>query len=158
MTETPRDTGLALRVDSDLITALKSRDETTLATLRLLKSAAKNQEVAKRRPLTDEEYGDVIRQQVKMRRDAATEYDKAGRPELAGQERAELSVLQRYLPAQLDQDAIREVVRRVIVETGATNPGDLGRVMGASMRELEGKADGAVIRATAQELLAGQSG
>lgn len=158
MTQTPRDTGLAVRIDSDLIGALKSRDETTIATLRLLKSAAKNQEVAKRRPLSDDEYGDVIRQQVKMRRDAASEYDKADRPELAQQERAELAVLQQYLPAQLDADAIREVVQRVIDETGATNPGDLGKVMGASMRELRGKADGAVIRATAQELLAGQPG
>lgn len=158
MMDARNESQVSARVDAELITALKARDQVALNTLRLLKSAAKNAEVAKRGPLTEDEYGDVIRQQVKMRRDAATEYDKAGRPELADQERAELVVLQTYLPAQVDAETVRQVVRQVIEETGSSGPGDIGKVMSGAMRELKGKADGAVVNATARELLSGKSG
>jgi uncharacterized protein YqeY len=93
-----------------------------------------------------------------MRRDAASEYDKAGRPELADQERAELVVLQTYLPAQVNAETVRQVVRQVIEETGSSGPGDIGKVMSGAMRELRGKADGAAVNATARELLSGKSG
>jgi uncharacterized protein YqeY len=158
MTETQNDKALPTRVDADLVVALKARDQTTLDTLRLLKTAAKNAEVARRRPLTDDEYVDVIRQQVKMRRDAASEYDRAGRTEQAAQERAESAVLQGYLPPQMDASQIRETVRTVIDETGSSGPGDLGKVMAGAMRRLKGKADGADIQAAARELLSGGTG
>jgi uncharacterized protein len=141
------------RVDRDLVTALKGQDRTTLATLRLLKAAAKNAQVAKRAPLSDEEYIDVIRRQVKLRREAATEYDKAGRAESAAQERAELGVLERYLPAQMDDDAIREIVRSAIAETEAAGPGDLGKVMRVAMPRLRGQADGSRVNAIARQTL-----
>jgi uncharacterized protein YqeY len=158
MTETKRENTLAARVEGDLIRALKGRDQTTLQTLRLLKAAAKNAEIAKRSPLSEDEYSDTIRHQVKMRRDAATEYEKAGHGDRAEQERAELAVLQAYLPAQVDTEAVREVVRSVIHETGATGPGDLGKVMSGSMRVLKGKADGAIVNAMAREMLSGSTG
>ena len=107
----------------------------------------------KQRQLTDDEYSDVVRQQVKMRRDAASEYDRAGRTQQAEQERAELAVLQGYLPAQLDADTVREVVQGVIRETGASGPGDLGKVMSGAMRLLKGRADGTEIQAMARQLL-----
>jgi uncharacterized protein len=157
-TNTPTPTPLVARVDSDLVRALKGRDQTTLQTLRLLKAAAKNAEIAKRSQLSEEEYGDVIRHQVKMRRDAATEYEKAGYSDRAEQERAEMAVLQAYLPAQMDVEAVREVVRGVIAETAASGPGDIGKVMSGSMRLLKGKADGATVNSVAREMLSGQPG
>jgi uncharacterized protein YqeY len=141
------------QVDRDLMTALKQQDRTTLSTLRLLKAAAKNAQVAKRGPLTDEEYADVIRRQVKLRREAATEYDKAGRAESAAQERAELSVLEAYLPSQVDDDVIRSVVQSAIAETGASGPGDLGNVMRVAMPRLRGQADGSRVNAIARQSL-----
>lgn len=141
------------QVDKDLVTALKQQDRTTLSTLRLLKAAAKNAQVAKRAPLSDEEYTDVIRRQVKLRREAAVEYDKAGRAESAAQERAELGVLEQYLPTQVDDDAIREVVRSAIAEAGASGPGDLGKVMRIAMPRLRGQADGSRVNAIARESL-----
>jgi uncharacterized protein len=158
MNEAETQPSLARKVDADLVAALKSRDDVTLRTLRLLKAAAKNVEVAKRRPLTDEEYADVIRTQVKMRRDAAAEYDRGGRPERATEENDERAVLDRYLPAQLDADAVRAAVQAAIDETGAGSPADMGRVMSAAMKTLRGRADGALVSATARELLSGRSG
>lgn len=141
------------QVDRDLVTALKQQDRTTLSTLRLLKAAAKNAQVAKRAPLSDEEYVDVIRRQVKLRREAAAEYDKAGRAESAAQERDEMRVLEAYLPTQLDDDAIRAAVEAAIAETGATGPGDLGKVMKAAMPRLRGQADGTRVNAIARQSL-----
>lgn len=141
------------RVDKDLVTALKGQDRTTLSTLRLLKAAAKNAQVAKRAPLSDEEYVEVIRRQVKLRREAAAEYDKAGRGESAAQERAELGVLERYLPAQMDDEAIRDVVQSAIAETEASGPGDLGKVMRVAMPRLRGQADGSRVNAIARQAL-----
>jgi uncharacterized protein YqeY len=144
---------LEAQVDRDLVAALKEQDRTTLATLRLLKAAAKNAQVAKRAPLSDEEYVEVIRRQVKLRREAAAEYEKAGRAESAAQEREELSVLERYLPAQMDDDAIRRNVQLAIAETGATGPGDLGKVMKAVMPRVRGQADGARVNAIVRQSL-----
>jgi uncharacterized protein YqeY len=144
---------LEAQVDRDLVAALKEQDRTTLATLRLLKAAAKNAQVAKRAPLSDEEYVEVIRRQVKLRREAAAEYEKAGRAESAAQEREELSVLERYLPAQMDEDAIRRNVQLAIAETGATGPGDLGKVMKAVMPRVRGQADGARVNAIVRQSL-----
>lgn len=141
------------QVDRDLVTALKDRDQTALATLRLLKTAAKNAQVAKRGALTDEEYLEVIRRQVKLRREAAGEYDKAGRAESAERERDEMRVLESYLPAQLDDAAIRAAVADAIAETGAASPSDLGKVMKAAMPRLRGQADGARVNAIARQAL-----
>jgi hypothetical protein len=158
MNEAETQPSLARKVDADMVAALKSRDDVTLRTLRLLKAAAKYVEVAKRRPLTDEEYADVVRTQVKMRRDAAAEYDRGGRPDRATEENDERAVLDRYLPAQLDADAVRAAVQAAIDETGAGSPADMGRVMSAAMKTLRGRADGALVSTTARELLSGRSG
>ncbi len=141
------------RVDRDLVTALKGGDRTALSTLRLLKAAAKNAQVAKRAPLSEDEYADVIRRQVKLRREAATEYDRAGRAQSAAQELDEMRVLEAYLPAQLDDDAVRAAVEAAIAETGAEGPGDLGKVMKAAMPQLRGQADGARVNTIARQLL-----
>lgn len=141
------------QVDRDLVTALKGQDRTTLSTLRLLKAAAKNAQVAKGAPLSDDEYADVVRRQVKMRREAAAEYEKAGRPESAESERDEMRVLEGYLPRQLGDDAIQSAVEAAIEATGAGGPGDLGKVMKAVMPGLRGQADGTRVNAIARRAL-----
>jgi uncharacterized protein YqeY len=145
---------LAVQIDRDLVTALKGQDRTRVATLRLLKAAAKNVEIEKRRPLEEAELLDVIRRQVKLRREAAAEYERAGRTESAEQELAELQILEGYLPAQLPDEDVRTVIEHAIQEASASGPGDLGKVMKLAMPALRGKADGARVNQLARELLA----
>ena len=149
---------IAERVEHDLVTALRARDETRLATLRLLKAAAKNAEVAKRSPLTDEEYEAIVRRQVKMRREAASEYDRGHRPQQADQERRELVILEEYLPPQLDEATLRQVVAQAVDETGATGLGELGKVMSHAMRSVQGRADGNQVNQIARALLSERAG
>jgi uncharacterized protein YqeY len=93
-----------------------------------------------------------------MRREAAAEYDRGGRPDQARQERDEMQVLEEYLPARLDPEATRALVEHAISETGATGPSDLGKVMSHAMRAAQGRADGAQVNQLARTLLAGKGG
>ena len=149
---------IAEQVEHDLVEALKAREETRLATLRLLKAAAKNAEVAKRAPLTDAEYEGIVRRQVKMRAEAANEYERGHRPEQAAQERAERAILETYLPEQLDEQTLRRVVEGAIEATGAASAGDLGKVMSHAMRAVQGRADGNQVNKLARELLSERAG
>lgn len=144
---------LAEQIDRDLVDALKQHNRTKVSTLRLLKAAVKNAEVAKRGSVTDDEYQDVIRRQIKMRREAATEYKRAGRTDSADQEEAESKILEAYLPAQMDDGSIRSVLENAIAQTEARGPGDLGKVMSRAMPALRGKADGARVNQMARDLL-----
>lgn len=149
---------IAAQVEQDLVTAMRARDETRLATLRLLKSAAKNAEVAKRSPLTDEEYEAIVRRQVKMRGEAAGEYERGNRPQQAAQERAERVILEEYLPAPLDEATLRQLVTQAIDETGASSPSELGKVMSHAMRAAQGRADGNQVNQLARAMLSERAG
>ena len=141
------------RLDQALKEAIKNQQPVATSTLRLLKSAIRYREVDVRRPLTEAELQATINTQVKQRREAATEYTKAGRPELARQEEEELSVLLSFLPPQLSPEEMAAEVNAVIAELGATGPNDLGKVMKNAMARLAGRADGKVIRDIAQQRL-----
>jgi uncharacterized protein len=145
---------LAAQIDRDLVAALKAQDRTRVATLRLLKAAAKNAEVERRRPLEEPELLDVIWRQVKLRREAALEYERADRKESAQQELEEMHILEGYLPPQLGDEDVRSIIEQAIQEASASGPGDLGRVMKLAMPALKGKADGARVNQLARELLA----
>jgi uncharacterized protein YqeY len=149
---------IAERVEQDLITALRSRDQTRLATLRLVKAAAKNAEVAKRSPLSNDEYEAIVRRQVKMRREAAVEYDRGNRPEQADQERLELAILEEYLPAQLDEATLRQLVAQAVDETGATSLREMGKVMSHAMQAAQGRADGNQVNQMARQILSERVG
>jgi uncharacterized protein len=149
---------LIQQIEEDLVRAMKAGDATAVSTLRLVKAAAKNAEVAKRAPLEESEYRDVVVRQSKLRREAAYEYERAGRQDRADQERAELAVLQRYMPEQLDEADIRAVLEQAIADTGASGPSDLGKVMARAMPALKGKADGAQVNRLTRELLAQRAG
>ncbi len=149
---------IAERVEQDLITALRARDQTRLATLRLVKAAAKNAEVAKRSPLSNDEYEAIVRRQVKMRREAAVEYDRGNRPEQADQERLELAILEEYLPAQLDEATLRQLVAQAVDETGATSLREMGKVMSHAMQAAQGRADGNKVNQMARQILSERAG
>lgn len=149
---------VAEQVERDLVAAMRARDETRLSALRLLKAAAKNAEVEKRSHLTADEYEAVVRRQVKMRREAAEGYEKGGRPEQAARERAELEILAAYLPAGLDDAALRRLVAEAIEQTGASSPGELGKVMSHAMRAAQGRADGSRVQGLARAMLTERAG
>lgn len=132
------------RLHADLNAAMKSRDEVTTATLRMALTAVTNEEVAGKqaRELSDDEVLRVLAREEKKRREAAEAFDQAGRSELADRERAEGRVLESYLPAQLDDAELAELVRAAIAETGAGGPQQMGAVMKVVQPRIAGRADG----------------
>lgn len=140
-----------------MVDAMKAHDTVRLSTLRLVKAAAKNVQVEKRAPLTEDEYLAVVRRQAKMRREAAVEYDRAKRADLANQERAELAILETYLPREIDDSMIVVAVDQAIMEVGATGPGEIGKVMARVMPQLRGQADGSRINRIVRERLASRA-
>ena len=135
---------LKARLHTDLTSAMKARDELTTATLRMALTAITNEEVAGKqvRELSDDEVLKVLAREEKKRREAAEAYDAAGRAELADRERAEGTVLTSYLPAQLDDAELVELVRAAIAESGASGPQAMGAVMKVVQPQIAGRADG----------------
>ena len=134
---------------------MKAQDAVKRDTLRLALSAVHNDEVAKRRELTDEETTAVLTKQAKMRREAIEAYVKGGREDLASKERAELAVIEGYLPQQLPREEIESLARAAIAETGASSPADQGKVMQKLMPQVRGKAEGKVVSEVVSALLRG---
>lgn len=135
---------------------MKAQELLRRDTLRLALAAIKNEEVAKRAALDDAAVEAVLRRQTKMRRESIEAFDKGNRPELAAKERAELEILEGYLPQQLGVDAIRPVVERVVDELGLIGqigPKEQGKVMQKVMAELKGRADGGTVAAVVSAIL-----
>lgn len=133
------DQSLAARVNADLAVALRARDQETLDTLRMLKSALTNKRVELMRDLEDREALQVVTTLVKQRKDSTTQFAAAGRQELADKEQREAVILERYLPAALDADALSALIDQAVVESGAAGPRDMGKVMKALMPRLAGQ-------------------
>ncbi len=129
---------------ADLNTAMKARDELTTATLRMTLAAITTEEVSGKqaRELSDDEVQRVLAKEAKKRREAAEAFDDAGRTELADRERAEGGVLERYLPSQLDDAELSDLVRAAIAEIGATEARQMGEVMKVVSPRAAGRADG----------------
>jgi uncharacterized protein len=132
------------RLQADLTGAIRARDEVTTATLRMALAAITTEEVAgaSARQLSDDEVLKVLAREAKKRREAAEAFSSADRPELADRERAEGTVLDRYLPQQLTDAELKELVRAAIEETGATGMPQMGAVMKAAQARAAGRADG----------------
>src|SRR3954467_2527039 len=145
------------RLRSDLTSAMKARDELRSATLRMVLTAVTNAEVAGKaaRELTDDDVVGVLSAEGKKRREAAAAYDDAGRTESAERERAEAAVIAGYLPEQLSEQDIADLVRRTIEEAGVAGEGPkaMGRVMGALQPQVRGRADGAGVAAEVRRQL-----
>jgi len=146
---------VADRLTAQIKEALKARDQTRLATLRLLAASVKNREVELGHELSEEEFVEVAGREVKRRKEAAQAYEGAGRPELVEKERAEQAVLEGFMPAQLSDQEVRALVEEAVGATGATGPGDLGKVMGFVMGKAKGRVDGGEVSRLARERLAG---
>jgi uncharacterized protein YqeY len=141
------------QLEDDLKRALKERDARKVGVLRLAIAALRNARIEKREDLTDEETMEVVRRQVRLRKEAASEYRKGGSEERAAEEDAEREILQSYLPPELSDDELRAAIAEAVEQTGATGPRELGKVMGAVMPRFKGRVDGARVRALAQEAL-----
>lgn len=150
-------TTLKARLHDDLTTALRSRDELTLATVRMALTAVTNEEVAGKsaRELSDDEVLAVLTREAKKRREAAEAYDQADRPALAKRERDEGEVLARYLPAQLSDEELATLVAAAIAQAGATSPQQMGAVMKLLVPAVAGRADGGRVSAGVRAALAG---
>lgn len=145
--------GLHETLNSDMKDALRAQESLRLMTIRQLRGAIKNKEIELGRSLADDEILGVITTQVKQRREAAQMYRDNQRDELATKEEAELAVLQAYLPAQLDEAALRVLITEIISSVGADSPRDMGKVMGPVMAKTRGCADGKLVNQLVKELL-----
>ena len=137
---------LKARMQREATAALKSGDKMRLSTLRLLSASVKNREVELQHELSDEEFVEVATREAKKRREAIEAYEKADRQDRAESERQELSVLNEYLPASLDDSEIDALIDQAVIETGASGPGDMGKVMSRVMAEAKGRADGRTVQ------------
>ncbi|MCO5175538.1 MAG: GatB/YqeY domain-containing protein [Thermomicrobiales bacterium] len=141
---------LAEQLVSDLRDAMKSGDTQRREVIRFLRASIKNAEIDKHAELTDEEIEAVIRGQIKQRRDSIDMFRKGGRDDLADAEAAQVAVLQTYLPAQISDDEAEELVRRVVEESGATSPKEMGKLMPALMQAAAGRVEGRTLSALAR--------
>ncbi|MEO2069035.1 MAG: GatB/YqeY domain-containing protein [Desulfurobacteriaceae bacterium] len=148
--------GLKERLLADMKEALKSKDKVKLSTIRMINSLIKNAEIEKRGELTDEEIVKLLQKYAKQRREAIEMYEKGGRQDLVEKEKAELAVVESYLPKQMSEEEVKKLVEEAIKEVGATSPKDLGKVMQFVMPKVKGRADGSVVNKIARELLANQ--
>ncbi|NEN90817.1 MAG: GatB/YqeY domain-containing protein [Okeania sp. SIO3H1] len=134
------------RITEDIKVAMKAKDKVRLETVRSIKKVILEEEAnaraAGKDSLTETQEMDILTRLAKQRRDSIEQYTKAGRQELADGEAAELAILEEYLPKQLSDEDIAQVVDEIIAQVGANSPKDMGKVMGPAMQKLKGKADG----------------
>ncbi|NOY63922.1 MAG: GatB/YqeY domain-containing protein [Nitrospirae bacterium] len=142
-------------IEADLRESLKSANKTKVSVLRMIKASIKNREIDKGSPLTDEEIIEVLVSLVKQRRESIEEFRRAGRNDLVKQEEEELSILQSYMPEQLSEEELVNLIRAAIEEAGATSPRDMGKVMKLIMPRVKGRADGKVVNQKVREILQG---
>lgn len=140
-------------LNSDLVAAMKSKDKEKLAVLRMLKTALTNERIKLGHDLTPEDEINVLSSQVKQRRESVTEFRKAGREDLAKQNKAEIEVINHYLPKQLSEAEINDLVDQVIKDVNATSKADFGKVMKTLMPQVKGKADGSLVKQIVQSKL-----
>jgi uncharacterized protein YqeY len=143
------------RLNDDLHTAMKARDELTTATLRMALAAVRNAEVAGReaRALSDDEVLAVLGKESKKRREAATAFAEAGRAEQAAKERSEGDIIEQYLPKQLDDAEISEIVAEALAAGGFTGKGQMGPAMKAAQAAIAGRAEGGRVAAEVRRQL-----
>lgn len=141
------------KLQQDWKEAMKNKDKFKSSTISMAKAAILQVEKDDNRILNDEEIIEILSREVKRRRDAAAEFEKGNRQDLVDETNSEIEILLGYLPKQLTQDEIAEIVRQTINETGASSAKDMGKVMSAVMAKTKGRADGKLISAIVKENL-----
>ena len=143
------------QITEDMKTAMRAKDSERLGTIRLLQAAMKQKEVDERITLDDAGVIAIVDKLIKQRKDSIAAFEGAGRQDLADKEKAEMAVLQVYLPARLSAEEVAAEVKAIVTELGASGPGDMGKVMGAVKTRLSGKADMGEVSAAVKAALAG---
>jgi uncharacterized protein YqeY len=143
------------RLQSDVKDAMKARDTDRVQSLRMFVNSVQNEAKAKLRDLSDDETVTVLQREKKKRVEAAEAFEAAGHPDRAGAEREQAAMLDAYLPEQLSDEALAEIVREAIAEVGATEPSQMGAVMKAVMPKVAGRADGKAVSAAVSAALRG---
>ena len=135
--------GLLQKLEEDLVTAMKAKDADKVGVLRMVKAAATNYKIEKKKEvLEDPEVLDILQKQAKQRKESLESFEKAGRQELADKERKELAILQLYMPKELSDVEIKTLAQKAIAESGAKSKKDTGLVMKLLMPNVKGRADG----------------
>lgn len=143
------------RLTEDMKQAMREREagKFRLSVIRMVLASIKNVEINERRELTQEDLLAILSKEVKMRRDSLEEFKKANREDLAASAQAEIEILVAYLPAQLSESEIREIVQQAVEKTGASTAKDMGKVMAEIMPKTKGRADGKIVNQIVREFL-----
>lgn len=147
--------GLNERLTEDMKAAMKAGQagKARLEVIRFLRAAIKYAEIDNKSPLTDDDILGIVSKQVKQLKDSIVEFEKGGRQDLIEKAQAEIAVLSDYLPQQMTEAEVRELVKQVIAEVGATGPKEMGKVMGPLVARTKGRADGKMVNQIVRELL-----
>lgn len=141
------------RLTEDMKQAMKDKDKLKLSVIRMVRSAIKNAEIESKSTLSDDEIITVLNRELKQRRDSLQEFKNAGREDLVEGLLAEIEILHQYLPEQLSEQELKDIIQSVINEVGATSKKDMGKVMGALIPKINGRADGKLASQLVQEYL-----
>lgn len=142
------------RITDDMKAAMRAKQADRLGTIRMLLAAMKQKEVDERVTLDDTLVVGIVDKLIKQRKDSVTQYEAGGRQDLADKEKAEITVLEAYLPARLSQAEVEAAVQAIVTELGAAGPGDMGKVMGAVKQRLAGQADMGLVSVAVKAALA----
>ncbi|MGR5984901.1 GatB/YqeY domain-containing protein [Bacillus cytotoxicus] len=142
------------RLNGDMKQAMKNKQKEQLTVIRMVKAALQNEGIKSQQTLTEEEELTVLTREVKQRKDSLLEFKKAGRDDLVDKLQSEIQILSTYLPKQLTEEELADVIKQVISEVGATSKADMGKVMSAVMPKVKGKADGSQVNKLVAQLLA----
>ncbi|CAH0230196.1 GatB/YqeY domain-containing protein [Peribacillus sp. NPDC101481] len=141
------------RLNNDMKQAMKNKEKDKLSVIRMLKASIQNEALKQRQDLTDDEELTVLSRELKQRKDSLQEFENAGRSDLVDKVRTELVYVEAYMPEQLSEEDISNIVKQTIEEVNATSKADMGRVMGALMPKVKGKADGSLVNKLVQQHL-----
>lgn len=141
------------RLTVDMKEAMKNKEKQRLSVIRMVKSALQNEAINLKKELTEDEALTVLNRELKQRKDSLHEFEKADREDLAEKVREEVVILKAYMPEQLTDEEVAEIVKQTIQEVGASSNADMGKVMGAIMPKVKGKTDGSVVNRLVQQYL-----
>jgi uncharacterized protein YqeY len=138
-------------LNSDMKQAMRDKEKKKLSVIRMVKASLQNEGIHLGRELTSDEELTVLSRELKQRRDSFQEFSKAGRDDLSENVQEEITILTKYMPEQLSEEELRQIVSETIAEVGASSKADIGKVMGGIMPKVKGKADGALVNKLVQE-------
>ncbi|CUA79941.1 GatB/YqeY domain-containing protein [Anoxybacillus suryakundensis] len=141
------------RLNNDMKQAMKNKEKDKLSVIRMVKSALQNEAIKLGKTLTEDEELTVLSRELKQRKDSLQEFEKAGRTDLVDKVKEEIAVLELYMPKQLGEEELVQIVKETIAEVGASSKADMGKVMGAIMPKVKGKADGSLVNKLVQQHL-----